>query len=412
MFADIRGFTAISERFSVDPTGLTTLMNRFLTPMSDAVMDHAGTIDKYIGDCLMAFWNAPLHDPEHARNACAAALAMYQGLQNLNQDLHAEASQSEGGDEDSHANYQLAKTYGLGIGVSQDKVKAFDLLSAEAGSGFANAQYSLGKAYRDGEGVEADGEAASKWFLAAAEQGYAKAQRNIGLRLMRGEGVKRDELAGLSWLSIAARNGLATAETARDEMQSSLSTAVILAAEQQARIWQPVITHKRAIQLEMGVGINTGQCVVGNMGSDRRFNYSAMGDAVNLSSRLEGLCKFYGVGIIISEATHDAIPDFASIELDLIAVKGKRAAVKIFGLLGGAELRASDGFAMLHSRHNEMLATYRARDWSTARRLVAECSALNDALEYLYDIYDRRIDAYQTDPPPENWDGVFVSSKK
>lgn len=412
MFADIRGFTSISERFADDPTGLTTLMNRFLNPMTDAVMDHEGTIDKYIGDCLMAFWNAPLHDPEHTRNACIAALSMYRGLQRLNQDLHAEASLEAGGDMNSHADYQLAKTYGLGIGVAQDETKAFELLRAEAEGGFANAQYSLGKAYRDGAGVEPDAKAAAEWFLAAAEQGYAKAQRNIGVRLLRGEGIERDELAGLSWLNIAARGGLATAESARGEFLSGLSTAVTLAAEQQARVWQPTITHKRAIQLEMGVGINTGLCVVGNMGSDRRFNYSAMGDAVNLSSRLEGLCKNYGVGIIISEATNDGIPDFATIELDLIAVKGKREAVKIYGLLGDAELRASDDFAVLQGRHNELLAAYRGQNWSAARGLVTECAALNDALEYLYDIYNQRIDVYEADPPPENWDGVFVASKK
>ncbi|MBT5083341.1 MAG: CHASE2 domain-containing protein [Rhodospirillaceae bacterium] len=406
MFADIRGFTTISERFADDPTGLTTLMNRFLTPMSDAVMDNAGTIDKYIGDCLMAFWNAPLNDPEHGRNACISAMAMYEGLKVLNQELRDEASDEEGGDTNNHADYQLAKTYGLGIGVTQDKAKAFELLRVEAEGGYPNAQYSLGKAYRDGDGVERDIEAAATWFLAAAEQGYAKAQRNIGARLLRGEGVAQDNLAGLSWLSIAARGGLPSAEAAQNAAAAELPTAIVLAAEQQARVWQPTITHKRAIHLEMGIGINTGLCVVGNMGSTRRFNYSAMGDAVNLSSRLEGLCKSYGVGIIISEITHDAVPDFATIELDLIAVKGKREAVKIYGLMGMEDLANTEAFITLHARHEAMLAAYRNRKWDEARRLIDECAALNDALEYLYDTYKRRIGVYETDPPPENWDGV------
>src|SRR5262249_34535774 len=91
MFCDVRGFTAISEGLKSNPSALTQLINRLLTPMSDIIMAHRGTIDKYMGDCIMAFWNAPLNDPDHAENACASALAMLDGLQALNRTLAAEA---------------------------------------------------------------------------------------------------------------------------------------------------------------------------------------------------------------------------------------------------------------------------------------------------------------------------------
>ena len=91
LFCDIRGFTGISELYKSDPQGLTRLINRFLTPMTDLIMARRGTIDKYMGDCIMAFWNAPLDDDAHARNACVSALAMIEGIKTLNQDLRDEA---------------------------------------------------------------------------------------------------------------------------------------------------------------------------------------------------------------------------------------------------------------------------------------------------------------------------------
>jgi len=186
LFCDVRGFTAISETFKSNPQGLTKLINKFLTPMTNLILERQGTIDKYMGDCIMAFWNAPLDDAEHARHACASALAMFEYLPKLNDQLKSEAE---------------------------------------------------------------------------AEQ----------------------------------------------------------------RAFHPI---------KIGIGLNTGDCVVGNMGSDRRFDYSVLGDAVNLASRLEGQSKTYGMNVVIGPETRAQAPEFAAIELDRLAVKGKKEAVTIHGLLG------------------------------------------------------------------------------
>ncbi|AOF91650.1 CHASE2 domain-containing protein [Sinorhizobium sp. RAC02] len=183
LFCDVRGFTTIAEALKDDPEQLTALINRLLTPLSDIVLKHGGTIDKYIGDCLMAFWNAPLDDPEHAHHSVAAALDMLDAMAALNAELRAEAS--------------------------------------------AN-----GTTYHP---------------------------------------------------------------------------------------------------LRIGIGINTGDCVVGNMGSLQRFDYSVLGDAVNLASRLEGASKLYGVPLLIGEQTaRFAEADFAVLELDRITVKGRTTAAPVY----------------------------------------------------------------------------------
>ncbi len=265
MFADVRGFTSLSERLRDDPEALTSLINRFLTPMTDSVLEFGGTIDKYIGDCVMAFWNAPLPDERHAANACGAALAMLAALARLNEELAAAPSDA------SHP------------------------------------------------------------------------------------------IAGL--------------------------------------------------RLDMGIGINTGRCIVGNMGSLRRFDYSVLGDPVNLASRLEAQSKNYGMPVILSEFTRRLAPDYAALELDLIAVKGKTEAVRVFGLMGGPELAGSEGFLALQRDQAAMLAAYRAGDWAAARGRVAGCRKHDAGLGVLYDAYARRIDVLEAAPPP-HWNGVFVAEKK
>jgi adenylate cyclase len=262
MFCDIRGFTAMSE--GLDARSLTHLMNSFTSPMSEIITEAQGTIDKYIGDCIMAFWNAPLDDAEHADHACAAALAMLNELDRINIELEKEA---------------------------------------------------------------------------------------------------------------VAEN----------------------------RKFQP---------LHVGVGINSGECVVGNMGSDERFAYTAMGDAVNLASRLEGQTKTYHVGIILGEAARQAAPSWAALELDLIAVKGKQEAVRIFGLLGDAELSRSTGFLAHTERHDRMLSCFRAQDWAGACAALAECAANSSELVGFYDLYAERIAHFEANPPGPDWDGVFVSETK
>jgi adenylate cyclase len=265
MFSDIRGFTSISETFKSNPEGLSRLINRgFLTPMTNLIMARRGTIDKYMGDCIMAFWNAPLDDSEHADHACASALAMHHELDRINVDLEREAM-TEG------------------------------------------------------------------------------------------------------------------------------------------RVFQP---------LHIGVGINSGECVVGNMGSDERFAYTAMGDAVNLASRLEGQTKTYHVGIILGEATRAAAPTWAALELDLIAVKGKEEAVHIYALLGDADLAQSPDFVAHGGRHDRMLGCYRRQDWEGAKAALAECRMWDPALAGFYDLYAERIAQFEAHPPNPEWDGVFVSETK
>ena len=407
MFADVRGFTNISEQFRDDPSGLTQLINRFLTPMSEVVLASRGTIDKYIGDCLMAFWNAPLDDPEHASHACSAALAMFDRLAELNRELRREALGELAGREE----YTTAKRLSVGQGLAQDAARAFELMRLEAERGFANAQYSLGKAYRDGLGVASDAAAAARWFEAAAEQGYAKAQRHIGTRYARGEGVPADPLRALTWLTIAARQGLHTAEELREEMIATASAGQIAEAERRARLFQPKALN-RALHLEMGIGLGSGPCVVGNMGSLQRFDYSVLGDTVNLASRLEAQSKNYGVGIVLAGTTRAAAPGFAAIELDLLAVKGRNQAAAIYGLLGDANFAATPAFRALQQAQEAMLQAYRAQAWSAARTALREAATQGGELEYLYDLYRRRIDHYEAEPPGPGWDGVFVAHSK
>jgi adenylate cyclase len=263
MFSDVRGFTAISESYRNDPHGLTTLMNRFLTPLTNAILDRKGTIDKYMGDAIMAFWNAPLDDPEHQINACDAALDMLERIDVLNRQRESEAQQG-------------------------------------------------GHVY---------------------------------------------------------------------------------------------------IPMQVGVGVNTGICVVGNMGSDLRFDYSVLGDSVNLASRLEGQSKEYGFPIIVGSKTALAAKDrFAILELDFIMVKGKTEPEVIYAIAGREEMAKSERFQLLRNLTIEMLASYRSRDWSEALFAIerGRGSDVAHLLERLYDLYERRIMSYQLNPPRDDWNGAFA----
>lgn len=268
MFCDVRGFTSISEGFKSNPQGLTQLINRLLTPLTKCILDHEGTIDKYMGDCIMAFWNAPLDVERHAHHACDSALSMFNAL---------------------------------------------DILNAER-------------------------------------------------------------------LEEAKRN------------------------------------HQDFQPLKIGIGINSGDCLVGNMGSEQRFDYSVLGDAVNLASRLEGQSKNYGVNIVLGEDTAKQVEnDFATLELDLIAVKGKSEAVHIFTLLGDAPLRGSEAFKTCQALHDAMLDAYRSQKWDLAEDLITQCrDASRDVGTFaeLYDMYVERIATFRKTPPPTDWDGVFVATSK
>src|SRR5467141_1056335 len=263
MFSDVRGFTTISESFKHDPQGLTKLMNRFLTPLTNAILARKGTIDKYMGDAIVAFWNAPLDDKEHQLNACEAALDMLERIEGLNEVRQVEAK--EGG--------------------------------------------------------------------------------------------------------------------------------------------HPYIP------INVGVGLNTGTCVVGNMGSDLRFDYSVLGDSVNLASRLEGQSKEYGFPIIVGSNTALAVKDkFAILELDFIMVKGKKEPEVIYAIAGREDTAHSGRFQRLRNLTIEMLACYRSRDWDGALEAIERGRRTDDAnaLELLYNLYEARIRGYQENPPPEDWNGAFA----
>lgn len=263
MFTDIRNFTGISE--GLDPEELIQLMNDFLTPMSDLVMQNRGTIDKYMGDAMMAFWNAPLDDDHHARHACRAALGMQEALEPIN-----------------------------------DRVRE--------------------------------------------------------------------------------------------------------RAEEKGR--EPVL-------LKAGIGINTGPCAVGNMGSRQRFAYSTLGDSVNLASRLEGQTKQYGVEILIGEETWAGVPEFATLELDMLKVKGKTKPVRVFALLGDEKIGASEEFENWKKLHDQMIAAYRTREFEEAFKLADKCRLLDISnLDVVYDMYGERATALIKNPPSDDWDGVFEATSK
>ena len=142
-----------------------------------------------------------------------------------------------------------------------------------------------------------------------------------------------------------------------------------------------------------------------------------LGDAVNLAARLEGQSKNYGVNIVIGDETAKAATEFATLEMDFIAVKGKTEGVHIFCLLGRPEMKASSEFNALVPVHDEMIAAYRGMGFPRAEDLLAQVRELakplmGEGLEVLYDLYTERLEEYKTNPPPADWDGVFVATSK
>jgi len=264
MFTDIRDFTSISEGLSQTPQLLTHLINRFLTTMSSLIYNRKGTIDKYIGDCIMAFWNAPTDLENHERLSCLAALDMQKAIKELNHSL------------------------------------------------------------------------------------------------------KNDpELKGV-WSS----------------------------------------------QLAMGIGLNTGETLVGNIGSDQRFNYSALGDAVNVAARLEGQTKFYGVDILLGAQTAEAASDMAMLEIDLIALKGKAEPERIYVLMGDNDKAIDADFLSGKAMHERMLEAYKGQNWGLAIDQLNRLEAVFPELKKTYRIYSTRIDNFRHYPPGENWNGVYVATNK
>ena len=253
MFTDVRGFTTISEHYGEDVQGLTKIMNRYMTAMTKRIIDNNGTLDKYIGDAQMAFWNAPLDDADHAKNAVRTALDMLKDLETFNAEV-------------------------------------------------------------EKEGIPAFG---------------------------------------------------------------------------------------------MGLGINTATVVVGNMGSDQRFDYTCLGDGVNLAARLEGQSKPYAVKLVIGPQTADMVRDvYQVVELDLLAVKGKTEPVKIYTIV-----EHFDTYSQI--MHDTFLELYRKGDWIKAMNQAQQrkTEAWNGELVAYYDMMIERC-TNMLEANVQNFDGIYRATTK
>ena len=258
LFSDIRGFTAISEKYKDDPESLTVLINSILTVLSDEVLDQDGTIDKYMGDCIMAFWNAPSEDPFHREKSIEAAFKMSEALNKLNENLD-----------------------------------------------------------RKGEN-----------------------------------------------------------------------------------------------KLSIGIGINSGECIVGNMGSEKRFDYTVLGDAVNLASRLEGQSGNYGMQIILGEETIKKISKdaYLQFELDLISVKGKSEPTSIFTVFNS--WNAEVAYEVFYEEHMDFLKNYRSKNWDKAKQHIDKYRLSIPEFTLYYTLFLNRIDELSKQSLPEDWSGIFAAETK
>lgn len=255
LFSDLRGFTTLSH--VLEPQALVALLNEYMTAMTEIVFRHDGVLDKYIGDAIMAFWNAPMDQPDHARRACLTALDMIARLRELNADWE--------------------------------------------------------------------------------------------------------------------RRGLRT--------------------------------------LDLGIGINTGPMVVGNMGSRDRLAYTVMGDTVNVASRLEGLSKEYGTRLVIGEAVKAEAGEALLYRfLDVVAVKGRQEPLVVYEVLGPAGALEPTRAAFV-AAYERGIALYRSRRWAEAADLFETIHAdrPEDGPSWLY---LRRSRALLAAPPPEDWNGVYVATHK
>ncbi|MEQ8195914.1 MAG: adenylate/guanylate cyclase domain-containing protein, partial [Rhodospirillales bacterium] len=174
------------------------------------------------------------------------------------------------------------------------------------------------------------------------------------------------------------------------------------------------VEGRKHIPMQVGLGVNTGMGVVGNVGSDQRFDYSVLGDCVNMAARFEGQTKDYGVDILIGQATKERVPEMATIELDLIQVKGKTVGVPIYTLLGDETVAAREDFQALKTAVDQAVAAYRKQDWETAKAKIEEArSKLNGyRIEGTLNLLKNRIAEYEVNPPPPEWDGVFIATTK
>jgi adenylate cyclase len=172
-------------------------------------------------------------------------------------------------------------------------------------------------------------------------------------------------------------------------------------------------TGRRFVPVKFGVGLNTGECSVGNMGSVQRFDYSALGDEVNIASRLEGSSKQFGVDIVASAATRDEAPEFAWLEIDHVKLKNKTRSVAVYALAGGRAYAESDEFGGLAARHEDMLAAYRARKFGAARRMAEDAAPLApEEVRGLYRYYQKRFAQLAEEELPDSWAPMIALDEK
>jgi adenylate cyclase len=195
------------------------------------------------------------------------------------------------------------------------------------------------------------------------------------------------------------------------DLSDHATRAVATALDMQASL--PQLNREFAArgwpEVKIGVGVNTGRMSVGNMGSEFRMSYTVMGDAVNLGSRLEGITKQYGVGILATQPTVDADPLHAFMKIDDVRVKGKETPVAIYEPLGPKDGLAEDA-QQNATEFEAAYARYQAQDWDAAESALRALNAR--APRPLYDIYLERIAHFRDAPPPADWDGVFVYTTK
>ena len=175
----------------------------------------------------------------------------------------------------------------------------------------------------------------------------------------------------------------------------------IMQKDFESRGWPPI---------NIGIGLNTGNMNVGNMGSEFRMAYTVLGDSVNLGARLEGLTKEYGVNIIVSESTKESIPEFTYRDLDLVRVKGKNEPIAIFEPIGHRdEIDEATTFEL--ARYNQALQSFRAQNWDQAETDFFALSQIHPD-RFLYQVYLNRVTHYKGHLPNDDWDGVFTHTSK
>jgi len=202
-----------------------------------------------------------------------------------------------------------------------------------------------------------------------------------------------------------------------DHARNAASAALAMRAEL-AKLnerWQERAAAENKIFpiVRFGVGLNTGMCCVGNLGSVLKFNYSCIGDDVNVASRLEGATKFFGIDIAANETTRNEAPELAWIEVDQVLVKGKTVPIGVHALVGDATYAQSEGFKSFASTHAAMLAAFRARDFQKALALADEAASMAVAeIKDLYAFFRARIGELLTSPPGDDWTSVLRLEEK